>query len=234
MYKHGKPTYRLTHRPMFVILVAILVIMAVGYFFIIRPNSKNRFNNDPNARTTTIKDTSPSDTPIDGDVFTAVLPGGWQLTGKDFDARYHSYQWNSSDKKNNGRLFRVYVDTIPTTQAVNYLLPVKVQDNTMSFGTVSDNCVNFTQGAVPEEQRPVNIPVDKIALPSRWDLVDFLCDNGNVSHQVVGAASSEGLNTVTLSGPTKGKHKFFFMYQDNSINPDFGQFDRILSTFKVK
>jgi hypothetical protein len=234
MYKHGKPVYRLTRRPIFIISLFLLAILAAAYFFIIRPNSGNTFNNDPNARTSSVKTTTPTDTPIDEAVFSATLPGPWKLSAQDWDARYHSYQWNSSDKKNNGRLFRVYVDTMPKDQAVNYLLPVKVQGNVMSFGTVSDNCVNFTQGAVPEDQRPVNIPLDKIALPSRWGLVDFLCDNGHVSGQVVGATSSESLNTISLSGPTKGSHKFFFMYQDNNISPDFGLFQQILASFKVK
>jgi hypothetical protein len=114
------------------------------------------------------------------------------------------------------------------------LLPVKVQDNVMTLGNISDNCVNFTQSAVPEDKRPVNIPLNQAALPSRWQLVDFLCDNANVSHQLVGAASSDALNTITLSGDTKGTHKFFFMFQDNNISPDYGIFETILSNFKVK
>jgi len=214
--------------------LVILLIGAAVYFFIIRPNTANTFNNNAHARNGVVNQSSPTDTQVSEPVFSLTLPGPWKLSAQDWDARYHSYQWDSSDRKNNGKMLRVYVDTIPKDQAVNYLLPIQVQDNAMSFGVVSGNCVDFTQGAVPENQRPVNISVDKIALPSRWGLVDFLCDNGYVSHQVVGASSEEAINTVTLSGPTQGKHKFFFMYQDNNISPDLNQFQQILSGFKVK
>jgi len=234
MYKHGKPVYRLTRRPVFVITLFLLAAIAAGYYLIIMPNTKNTLSNSDKARTTTISDTKSTDTKVDEDLFTATLPGPWKLSAKDWDARYHSYQWISEDKKSAGRWFRVYVDTIPKDQSVNHLLPVKTEDGSMSLGDISDNCVNFTQDAVPEEKRPVNIPLNQAALPSRWELVDFLCDNANVSHQVVGAASTAGLNTVTLTGPTKGSHKYFFMYQDNNISPDYGIFETILNNFKVK
>lgn len=185
------------------------------------------------ARTSTFKPAGSNDTKVTEPDFSFTLPGPWKLSAQDWDARYHSYQWTSSDKRNNGRLFRVYENTIPADQAVNYLLPVTVENNAMVFGTVSGNCVDFTEGATPQSQRPTDIPLDKAALPSRWGSVDFLCDNGYVANQVVGAASSEAINTITLSGSKSGKRKFFFMYQDNNITPDFGQFQTILSTFKV-
>jgi len=234
MYKHGKPVYRLTRRPVFIITLFLLAAIAAGYYFIIAPKAKNTLSNNDKARTTTISDIKSTDTKVDEALFTATLPGPWKLSAKDWDARYHSYQWISEDKKSAGRWFRVYVDTIPKDQAVNHLLPIKTEGGSMSLGDISDNCVNFTQNAVPEEQRPVNIPLNQAALPSRWELVDFLCDNANVSHQVVGAASSVGLNTVTLTGPAKGTHKYFFMYQDNNISPDYGIFETILNNFKVK
>lgn len=234
MYKHGKPVYKLSRRPLVVSAILVLLALAAGYYFLILPNTHSSISGSNTALVTSIKDNTPNSTPIEGDVFTALLPGPWKLAAKDFDARYHSYQWTSSDKKNNGRLFRVYVDTIPKDQAVNYLVPVKIENNAMGFGTVSENCVGFTQGAKTLDNRPANIPSSQAALPSRWGQVDFLCDNANVEHQVVGAASSEALNTISLSGPTKGKHKFFFLYQNNDISPDLGQFETILGSFQVK
>ncbi len=234
MYKHGKPTYKLTRKPLVTIVAVLLIALAGGYFFIVKAAGQDKISQNSQARVTTINDKSSSDTQVDEDVFSAVLPGPWKLSAKDWDARYHAYQWDSQDKKFAGRWFRVYVDTIPKDQAVNYLLPIKVQDGSMVIGSISDNCVNFTQNAVPEEKRPVNIPANQSSLPSRWELVDFLCDNAYVSHQVVGAASSDGLNTVILKGPNKGTHKYFFMYQDNNISPDYGIMDKILATFTVK
>lgn len=186
------------------------------------------------ARVTTIKDKSAHNTSISEELFSLILPGPWKLSSQDWDARYQAYQWDSQDTKLAGRWFRVYVDTIPKDQAVNYLLPIKFQDGLMTFGTISDNCVNFTQGAIPQEKRPVFIPLSQASLPSRWELIDFLCDNANVDQQVVGGSSDAGLNTVILKGPNKGTHKYFFMYRDNNISADLGTMEKILATFTVK
>jgi hypothetical protein len=234
MYKHGKPIHKLTKRPLAIILTILAIVLVGGLYYLVKAAGKDSLANSNQARVTTIKDKATNNTNIDENLFSAVLPGPWKLSAQDWDARYHAYQWDSKDPKLAGRWFRVYVDTIPKDQAVNYLLPIKVQDGSMVFGTVSDNCVNFTQSAVPEAKRPVNIPLSQIALPSRWELVDFLCDNANVSQQVVGGASQDGLNTVILKGPNKGTHKYFFMYRDNNISPDYGTMEKILATFTVK
>ena len=234
MYKHGKPVYRLSRRPFFVIFLLLIVVLVIAYIIVIKPATKNTLTNNAKARVTTIKGSGPADTKVDESLFSLSLPGAWKLSAKDWDARYHSYQWNSQDHKSAGRWFRVYVDTIPQDQAVNYLLPVTVQDGSMVMGQVSDNCVNFTKGAIPEDQRPVNVSITQSIIPSRWALVDFLCDNASVSHQVVGASSSAAINTVILSGPTQGQHKYYFMFDDNNISPDFGMFERILGSFTPK
>lgn len=234
MYKHGKPVYRLTRRPLFVISAFVILAIILGYYFIILPNTKGGISNNDKARVTTIKSGNSNDTQVEEELFSFTLPGPWKLSAKNWDARYYSYQWVSEDKKLAGRLFRVYVDTIPKDQAVNYLLPVKITDGTMALGDISGNCVNFTQNAVPEDKRPANIPLNQGALPSRWQLVDFLCDNANITHQVVGASSSAAINTVSLKGPTKGTHNFFFLYRDNNLNADLATMSTILASFKVK
>jgi hypothetical protein len=234
MYKYGKPTHKLTKPPALTILAILILGLGGGLYYVVKAAGKDSVSGSNQARVTTIKDKATNNTEIDEDLFNVILPGPWKLSAKDWDARYRSYQWDSQDQKTAGRWFRVYVDRIPKDQAVNYLLPIKVQDGVMTFGTVSDNCVNFTQSAVPESQRPVNIPLSQAALPSRWELVDFLCDNANVSQQVVGAAGADGLNTVTLKGPNKGSHQYFFMFRDNNISPDYGLMEKIMATFTVK
>jgi hypothetical protein len=234
MYKHGRPIHKLTKRPVMTILAVFILVLCGGIYYLVKSAGKDSINGSNQARVTTIRDKSTNNTSVSEDLFSMVLPGPWKLSAQDWDARYHAYQWDSLDTKTAGRWFRVYVDTIPKDQAVNYLLPIKLQDDVMNFGTVSDNCVNFTQGAIPQERRPVFIPLSQSALPSRWELVDFLCDNANVDQQVVGAASGEGLNTVVLKGPNKGTHKYFFMYRDNNISPDYGLMEKILATFTVK
>jgi hypothetical protein len=219
---------------MMIILAILMLALGTGLYYVIKAAGKDSINGSSQARVTTIKDKGTNNTSVSEDLFSMILPGPWKLSAQDWDARYHAYQWDSMDTKLAGRWFRVYVDTIPKDQSVNYLLPIKIQDGSMAFGTLSDNCVNFTQGAIPQEKRPVFIPLSQAALASRWNLIDFLCDNANVNQQVVGAASADGLNTVTLKGPNKGTHKYFFMYRDNNISPDLGTMEKILATFTVK
>jgi hypothetical protein len=234
MYKHGKPIHKLTKRPLLTTMAVLILVLAGGLYYIVMAAGKDSVSGSNQARVTVIKDKAANNTSVSEDLFSMMLPGPWKLSAQDWDARYHAYQWDSQDTKLAGRWFRVYVDTIPKDQAVNYLLPVKLEGNNMAFGRLSDNCVNFTQGAVPQEKRPVFIPLNQANLPSRWELVDFLCDNANVNQQVVAAAAGDALNTVTLHGPNKGTHKYFFMYRDNNISPDYGTMEKILATFTVK
>jgi hypothetical protein len=232
-YKHGKPVYNLSRKPLVIIIATVLLIIVGLYYFLIARTSHNTLKNDNKPIVHTVK-TSDNNTDVSEPIFSFSLPGPWELTAQNWDNRYTSWQWTSQDKKASVRWFEVYLDTIPGDMAVNYLLPVSAEGNNLQLGTVSDNCVNFTPGASPTSDRPTYTPLSKASLPSKWQQVNFLCDNANVSHQVVGTGSKEGINLVTLRGPLKGAHKFFLLYNDSNFTPDFSIFFTILGTFQVK
>lgn len=232
-YKHGKPVYNLSRRPLFIITAAVVLILGtLLYLFVVR-GGKTTLKNDNKPLISSVK-ASATSTNIDEPVFSFSMPGPWKLSQQDWDANYHAWQWSFQDKRYAGRWFRVYLDTIPTSQAVNYLLPVTSTGSGLQMGSLSDNCVNFTPGASPTTERPTYTPQSKASLPSKWQQVNFICDNANVSHQVIGTGTLESINSVTLTGPTKSTHKFFFLYQDNNITPDLNVFSTILETFQVK
>jgi hypothetical protein len=72
------------------------------------------------------------------------------------------------------------------------------------------------------------------ATHAKWSGINFLCDLGNYLRDVVGTSSPEGINSVTLTGNTTGKHTLFFMYTDNTPSPDYSTFINALKSFQLK
>ncbi len=232
-YKHGKPVYKLSRKPLFVIVTIVLVIIGALYYFLVARAGSDTLKNNNKLSISHVK-ASPTNTDVSLPYFSVSLPGIWKLTAQNWDARYVSWQWSLQDKKSADSKFEVYFDTIPTDRAVNYLMPVTADGSTLQTGTLSDNCVNFTPGASPTTDRPTYTPLSKASLPSKWQQVNFLCDNTNVSHQVVGIGSLGNLNSVTLNGPITGVHKFFLLYNDSNFTPNFSVFTTILGSFQAK
>lgn len=74
-----------------------------------------------------------------------------------------------------------------------------------------------------------------MAVPAKWDGVDFLCDMDSKFRNVVGSSSPGNINKVTLTSQTSfTPHSFFFVYEDNNYNPEYTIFYEMLDSFKVK
>ena len=101
---------------------------------------------------------------------------------------------------------------------------VSAKDAGMDHENVSDNCATFT----PATNAATGVSTGK------WQGTNFLCDEGNYERDVVGTASAQGINTLTLTGSTTGSHKVFLVYTNNNINPDFSVLYGILESFKLK
>jgi len=223
MYRLGRPLGRRANhrRALAVILVVILLGLAVLYWFVIR-KPDNQIKNSSTASVRTIKVSQPQTYQVNEPLFSMALPGPWREAARDFDARYHEIQWDYSDKKSAGRWVRIYVDGIPADFSVNYMLPVVVSGNQLQPQQVSDNCNTFTQGQTGQQ------------IPAKWQDVSFLCDNIQTLHQVVGTGTKGNSYTITVTGDTKGTHRFFLAYEDDNIRPDFTLFANIISSFKAK
>jgi hypothetical protein len=116
------------------------------------------------------------------------------------------------------------VDTIPTNIGVNRVLPVQGEGSRVIPTTVSDTCADFTGDKVPGNQNT----------PAKWGGIDFLCDLANYERDVVGTSSSDGVNTVKVTGATTGTHQIFFTYTDNGATPDFTIFVNAVTSFRMK
>lgn len=155
--------------------------------------------------------------------FTLDLPAGWQSTAAP-NVAYTVYSWQGT-RVDNARRLDVYWDKIPASLAVNRLLPLSNSGAGASIaGPVSDNCTAFTDKAASPATGTV---------PAKWNGVNFICDTGNYERDVVGTGSSEGVNTVTVVGPTTGRHHVMFVYTDNSATPDYTLLENIIRSFRA-
>jgi hypothetical protein len=228
MYKHGKPIYKLSRRPLLIISAILLLALGIAYYQFVVKNDGNTINNVDKPLISTVKAAN-QNTDVEEKFFRLMLPGKWKLSQKDWDTNYHAWQWQLQDNHSAGRWFRVYQDTIPTDYAYNYILPVTANGDMLVLGQMSGNCADFTTTA----QTKTNTN-GTIAAKSKWQQVDFFCDYGNQSHQVIGTSSPEAINSISLTGKNMGMHKFFFLMQDDNYVPDLGIAVTILSTFQAK
>jgi hypothetical protein len=122
------------------------------------------------------------------------------------------------------RRIDIYIDNVPSSLAVNRLLPVQVnQDQLQPQGVVSDNCTDFT---TPTAQSAQTGTID-----AKWNGVDFLCDTGNYERDVVAIGSASG--PISLTGPKTSTHKILLVYTDNTTQPDYSIFTAIVESFRI-
>ena len=162
---------------------------------------------------------------IDEPLYSFTLPPDWKLKAKVNSPREQSVSWRATKKGEDNRTLILYIDTIPADLAVNRLLPVEITGDSMSHGQISDNCANFTLNSNPQSKMP---------LPAKWQHVDFICDVPNFVQNKVGVGAVGPLNTLSIKGPTKDMHRYFLIYTDHNIQPDYTILYNAIRSFKAK
>ena len=223
MYKAGYRRHK-SHIIRFLlgIIVMVTVVAAIAWFF----RGTNSVVN-PAPVTRTVSSNEGATKSFDEGIFTFSLPADWIVESHDTQ----QYTLRSTKKYYDNRTLNIYLDTIPPNFALNRLLPVQVQGNTIQPGTVSDDCRSFTGGSISGAQQAQSLP----NTPAKWQGISFLCDLSNYNRNAVGTGSvGSALNTITLSGPTSGKHSFLLVYTDHNVNPDYNIFYEMLQSFRLK
>lgn len=162
---------------------------------------------------------------VDKPLFKLELPAGWKERGAELAViPAATYTFQSPDKP--AQLFALYIDAIPATMAVNGAVVVAPQGDGIISDTVSGNCTTYTDASKAD-------PRTKIA-QARWQNINFLCDMANFNRGVVGTQSTEGINQVTVKGPTTGEHKLFIRYTDNTVSPNYNTLYEIIRSLHFK
>lgn len=223
LYKRQKSKLR---RIIFWLAIGLifLALAVIGVFWIRAKLSPQTVIKQATAVTTQVSYNNPTRNYMEPG-FSIDLPTTWKLLPR-AGGLYQSYTWQSPDRVTDGQEITVYEDTIPANMPVNRVLVVQAEYDQLTLdGTASDNCSTFTKTApIP------NTP----GAPAEWNGISFLCDQSNPERDVIGTSSTDGINTVILKSPTSDvKHKFFFTYTDNSINPDYTVFYNALESLRL-
>jgi hypothetical protein len=167
---------------------------------------------------------------IEESTFSMQLPGDWKELSRSNIPREHSITWQGTSKGQDNRRLTLYIDTIPETKALNRLLPISIEENGLNAGDVSDNCATFTGGGSLEVAKAIQAKPS----PAKWAGVDFICDLPNVVDNQIGTGSPEGHNQVTIKGAAMGAHKYFFLFVDHNIQPNYTILSDAVETFHAK
>lgn len=238
MYRLGRPTSSKRPKKLYLFEIIAIVTVVAGalfafYWFVIRQEKSAAISNNDSPLTSRIE-VADSFTKINEPTFQMSLPGTWKETERSQDPTHKTIKWDYVAKGGVGRWLRIYIDTIPSDYSVVYVVPVSSDGDKITAEAASDHCSQFTAGATKPEQtnNPPAGVTDKMA--TSWNGVKFFCDGAHPLYQRLGTSSKEAVNSVSVTGPSRGKHKYFFVYDDAYYNPDYTLFLTILDSFRAK
>ncbi|MEO7364192.1 MAG: hypothetical protein ABIV43_01645 [Candidatus Saccharimonadales bacterium] len=158
--------------------------------------------------------------------FTIDIPVDWHEQPR-ANSTYQTYTWDTVEKNNNISL-TIYEDTIPTNLAVNKALIVSGSGTHLELtGQASDNCTKYTTSNAPAV-------AGQFGVYAKWQNVDFICDRGTPTRDVIGTSSRDGINTVILTTSAGTQHKYFFNFTSNQLETDYTVFYHALATFGMR
>lgn len=238
MYRLGRPARTKRPKKFYLFeIVAIFVIVAGVLFsffwFVIRQEKPAALRNNDTPLTSRIE-AADSFTEINEPTFSMRLPGNWKEMERNQDPGYKTIKWDYQAKGGIGRWIKIYIDKVPADYPVVYVVPVSSDGEKITSNGASDHCSQFTPGAMKPNETNKPAPNAQEKMPSSWQDVRFLCDGAHPLYQRLGTSSKEAINSVSVTGPTQGTHKYFFVYDDAFYNPDFNLFSSILDSFKAK
>jgi hypothetical protein len=211
------------YRVTILLLLSILIAVPGVIYLNSRPNKKAEIKNISEKNVVFDPVKSDQNIKVQTDLYSMELPNDWKQISTNKDPRYSSIEWQWNAKTKN-RTLEIFVDRYPTNMPLNKIMPVTVQSNSFTPDSESDNCSKFTN----------KISDANLKVPSKWQDVPFLCDLDNTVDNIVGVGTiNEGVY-ITLNSPTKGSHKYMFIYTDRSIPENDDPLKTALRTFAVK
>ncbi len=226
MYRLGKQTDKHRRGRHVTIAVFIILIFAAAVYGLmhlrVAPQQDIR-NATPVSKGYTTS--SNAKVTIDKPLFRLELPTGWKEISTDkASSTGPRYSFRSTSEMS--QMLDMYIDNPPVNMAVNRAIVVSAQGDGLAHDNVSENCTTFTDSSVANPRTGT--------APAKWQTTNFICDTGNFARAVVGTMSTDGMNQVTVAGPTVGSHKLFIIYTDNNISPNYSTLYDILGSLHFK
>jgi hypothetical protein len=218
--------HKKSHTRLLVLLVLLIALALGGYFLFQRFVSLG-----PMAGFTDDEVYVPYEVPdpliVDEAYFSLELPGDWKEVDRVDTSEERSITWQSQRENRTERFFKIYIDTIPEKRAVNRLLPVRAEGNSLQHGELSYNCLTLTDEG--EMNRENVVPV-----LTSWQDVSFWCNLPEVLSNEIGIGSLEAMNRVRVAGRSQGEHEYFMVYSDATTSPSSSILLNAVRTFRAK
>lgn len=221
------------HRTAIVIIVVVVLLIAPIVYFVYRDivsNSSSVVDGQTKVVGQVVGGDDTGGFKVDEPLFSMTLPSDWKQTGRFTSTTEQSITWQAGKKNEDNRWLKLYIDTIPADIAVNRMLPVTVNGDSLTTGDVSDSCATFTGGGTLDAQKATLLR----PAPAKWQGVDFICNLPSVVENQVGVAAVGGVNKIVIEGPTKGTHTYFFVYTDHNIQPNYTILSDAVESFRAK
>lgn len=209
------------------LIITVLAGIGLLLWYLFRPKLTK---GDPSSSLIPTKFNTVAQKHITEPLYELDLPADWKESARK-TTPYKEVSWIGTARESIARQLDVYTDSIPPTLAVNRMVPVSGKDNSLSVGQMSSNCVGFTGNAAQLSYEQAGKTKPEL---TKWEDVQFWCDIPNELRNVIAAASPEGINRVSVTGPVSGKHNYFFVYTDHTAHPSDNTFLDILRSFKAR
>ena len=226
MYRYGENHIRRRHQRMLAAAAAVLLVVGGTILTARALHTKTNIGPTPPAIVKQVTPPSVQTKHIDESLFSLDLPKDWKLESHDTAGGNNIYTWANTVGNAGVRKLTLYIDTPQPTLGINHAIAVQGNNDQITLASdVSDNCASFTN-------RPTSGQTDTGM--AKWDGLDFLCDLGNYTRDVVGTVSSDGINKIIVTGSTTGRHSLFFTYTDNDNQPNYAIYASALQSFRLK
>lgn len=203
----------------------IVALAVLGWLVFLRGGGSSASFLKSGSEVATVK---PQTIDFSNEFFKITLPSTWVFLGRQnpFSNQVY-YEYANTQKNYDNRWLRVYVDVFPSDYAVTRLLPLTVSNNHLIPGDLSDDCNTFT--GAPSANSSQSVSVNWAA---KWQNINFTCDMSN--QQTVGTASLDEGYGVTVVGKKGTAHKYFFVYIDHNIHPDYSLISDTVKSFEAE
>lgn len=212
----------------FFITLAILSVVGAIVWLDLRNTNKDETVTGPGHEIAQVLDEEKNVKKIDEPTFSMELPTDWKEVARVSDSQERSVTWQATKKNEDNRYMTVYVDAIPRTKAVTRMLPLLARGDSFVVGEASASCSSFTKygdGTGRQDQDA----------PAKYQNHNFICDLGRAAvDNEIGTGSTDGVNLIYMTGPSKGKHGYFFVFTDHNIQANTNIFYNALKSFRAK